>query len=135
MLYFWGMRLVPVLLAALLASLVVAFPAAAKDGVVAHLENPAVVQKPAGTMVSVVWTLRSGTRPFGASRVYVRLRGRAGKTTSAFATELSSGRFRARLGIPAGGTRSVVIGLEGWDVGANGTTRADEVFPIANDPL
>jgi len=109
--------------------------APAKEGVVAHLENPAMLRAPAGKTVSLVWTLRAGKQPFGASAIYVRLRGRIGTTTSADAAELAPGRYRARVVIPRGGARSIVIGLRGWVSDARGTRRADMFFPIDNDPL
>lgn len=100
----------------------------------ARLENPAVLRSPAGARVSLVWTLRAGKEPFGASGIYVRLRGRAGATTIADAAELGPGRFRARFVIPRGGVRSIAIGLRGWVSDARGTRRADMFFPITNDP-
>ena len=109
-----------------------AAPAAAKDGVVAHLANPQALTAPAGTPVVVVWTLRAGTQPFGARGIYVRLRGRT--TSTALAQELAPGRFRARVPIPSGGVRSIVIGLVGWRTDSHGTRRADWRFPIDNDP-
>jgi hypothetical protein len=81
----------------------------AKEGVIARLENPAVLRAPAGTSVSLVWTLRAGKEPFGASGIYVRLRDHGGKATIAEATELGPGRFRARFVIPRGGVQSIAI--------------------------
>jgi len=108
--------------------------ALAKEGVVAHLENPAALRAPAGTRITLVWTLRAGRQPFGASGMYVRLTGRAGTRTSALAAELAPGRYRARVRIPRGGVRAIAIGLQGWSSGPAGTKRADMFFPIANDP-
>jgi hypothetical protein len=127
------MRVVP-LLVTLLAALAVVSQAVAKDDVIARLENPSALRAPAGTTISVIWTLRVGKQAFGASGVYVRLRGRAGTTTSAYGVETARGRYRARLHVPAGGTRSIVIGLRGWRSDIHGTSRADVFFPIANDP-
>ena len=106
----------------------------AKEGVVAHLENPAVLRAPAGKTVSLTWTLRAGKGPFSAIGIYVRLRGRPGATTSARADELRPGRYRAHVRIPRGGVHAVAIGLIGWSSGPKGTRRADAFFPIANDP-
>jgi len=119
--------------ALLLVALACVAQAAAKEGVVAHLENPGVLRAAAGTKVLLLWTLRDAERhPFGASGIYVRLHGRT--TTSALATELSPGRFRARVAIPAGGVRSIVIALKAWRYDAQGTHRGDARFPIDNDP-
>jgi hypothetical protein len=107
--------------------------AAAKDGVVAHLENPGALRGAPGTKVTLVWKLRDADRhPFGASGIYVRLHGLS--TTSATATQIAPGRFRARVVIPRGGARSVAIALIGWSSGPQGTKRGDWRFPIDNDP-
>jgi hypothetical protein len=110
----------------------VASPALAKERVVAHLANPKVLQAPPGQRIVLVWTLRAGTEPFGARGIYVRLHGRT--TSTAPAKEVAPGRFSARLPIPAGGVRSVVIALVGRRTDSRGTRRADWRFPIDNDP-
>ena len=66
------------------------------------------------------------------SGIYVRLRGAV--TTTAAASEIRPGRFRARVTIPGGGVRSIVIALTGWTSGPQGTHRADMRFRIDNDP-
>jgi hypothetical protein len=129
----WNMRLAAALLLSV-AALAPAPLALAKEGVVARLENPTVLRAPGGTRVSLIWTLRAGRQPFGASGVYVRLTGRAGTRTTALAAELAPGRYRARILIPRGGVRAIAIGLQGWSSGPAGTKRADMFFPIANDP-
>ena len=118
-------------LVGLIAALVLAAGALAKDGVVARLANPNVLREPGGTKVALVWTLKAGNEPFGAEGIYVRLNG--GRETPA--NRLGPpGRFRARLTIPRGGVRSIVIALQGWRTDGNGTRRADWRFPIVNDP-
>ena len=119
-------------LAALMLGCAFATAAAAKDGVVAHLHNPAVLRAAPGAHVTLFWSLRDADKhPFGASGIYVRLRGLA--TTSAPAMQLAPGRFRANVTIPRGGVRSVVIALIGWSTGPQGTKRADLRFRIDND--
>ncbi len=126
-------RVALVLVAA--AAVATAPQALAKEGVVARLVNPAVLRAPAGQTVSLVWTLRAGKEPFGAQGIYVRLRGHAGTTTVAEAVEVARGRYRARVRIPRGGVRSIVIALRGWATDSRGSTRrADLRFPIVNDP-
>ena len=123
------------LAAVVLVAATLAAPAAlAKEGVVARLQNPATLRSPAGTRVALIWTLRAGKQQFGASGVYVRLRGRSGAVSTAFAATLGPGRYRARVVIPRGGVGSIAIGLEGWSSSPTGTHRADVSFPIANDP-
>lgn len=117
-------------LAVLLAALALVSAAGAKDGVVARLENPAVLRSAAGTKVTLLWTLRAGKEPFTAAGIYVRLNG----GREALATELQTGRFRARLTIPRGGAKTIVIALQGWRTDTRGTRRADWRFPIVNDP-
>ena len=117
-------------LVALVGALVLAVGAAAKDGVVAHLENPVALRYPPGAKITLIWTLRAGKQPVGGAGIYVRLNG----GREAPATTLGPGRFRARLTIPQGGVRSIVIALPGWRTDANGTRRADWRFPIVNDP-
>src|SRR5436190_17519529 len=112
------------------AVLACAVPALAKDGVVAHLANPQVLKAAPGTSVVLVWTLRAGAHPFGASGIYVRLHGT--RTTAALAEELAPGRYRARLLVPRGGVRSIVIALKAWRSDSRGTTRADWRLPIDN---
>src|SRR5207248_1120601 len=114
--------------ATVMVVLACAAQAAAKGDVVAHLQNPGVLRAPAGTRIALIWTLRAGGRPFGASGIYVRLHGTA--TTTGEATELAPGRFRARLVVPRGGVRSIVIALRAWSSGPQGTHRADWRLPI-----
>jgi hypothetical protein len=112
--------------------LALATQAFAKEGVVAHLANPNVLRAAPGRTIVVVWTLREGGQPFGAAGVYVRLRGAT--TTTAGAKQITPGRFRARVVVPRGGVRSIVIAPKGWRSDSQGTTRADWRFPIDNDP-
>jgi len=128
------MRFVGILLV-LVATVALVSQALAKEGVAARLENPSALHAPSGTRVMLAWTLRAGKQPFGASGVYVRLRGRSGITTTARASDLGKpGRYRAHVLIPRGGVRSIIIGLIGWTSGPHGTKRADMFFPITNDP-
>lgn len=127
------MRVALVVLIAV-AALALVSPVSAKEGVVARLENPAVLRAPSGKSVTLLWTLRAGKHPFGASGIYLRVRGRAGTTTVAEATEMKPGRFSARFVIPRGGVRSIAIGLRGWVSDPRGTRRSDLFFPIVNDP-
>jgi hypothetical protein len=130
----FGVRVSVALLLACGTALATVAQTTAKEGVVAHLENPAVLRAAAGRAMSLVWTLRVSKEPFSASGIYVRLRRPNGSATIAEATELRRGRYRARLVIPRGGVRSIAIALRGWVSDARGTRRADLVFPIENDP-
>jgi hypothetical protein len=122
------------LIASLLSALVFASEGLAKNGVVAHLENPGALLAPSGTTISLRWTLYEEKRGFGASGIYLRVRGAVGKKMTAYAVYTAPGHYRARVQIPNGGTRSIQIGLVGWNDGPRGKTRADAFFPIDNDP-
>jgi hypothetical protein len=121
-----------------LVALVVALPAAGKEGVQATLTTRVPLGATAGTTVRVAWTLSyrdaSGDRhPFGGEGIFLRLGGTSAATT-AFAHGVSGG-YAATVRVPAGGIRSIQIGIRGWSSGPNGTHRADELFPITNRPV
>jgi len=122
------------------AVLVGATPTAAKEGVVARVLTPIPRNAPAGTKLTVVWTLSSvedgRRRPFGAGGVFIRLFGSDGARSSrVYASELGRGRYRATAAVPRGGVRRVVIGLMGTSCDANDCRPAPKVFPIAGDPF
>jgi hypothetical protein len=117
-------------LGGLAAALVLAAGASAKDGVVARLENPVALSYPPGAKITLLWTLQAGNEPFSAGGIYVRLNG--GRENPA--TKLAAGRFRARLTVPRGGVRSIVIAVPAWASTPSGTRRADWRLPIVNDP-
>lgn len=127
---------------ALLAS-VAAWPAGAKDGVQATLTTPIPLDAAAGTRVRVGWRLysvdsRGKERPFGAGGVFVRLLSATGAEAEeglASVAPAETGGYEATVVVPEGGIRDVVIGLQGWTSGANGTRQADRLFPITNDPV
>jgi hypothetical protein len=106
-----------------------------------------------GERVRVAWTLaeaqlpglttpgRVAPRPFGASGVYIRVRGKAGAAPKTFAASSGpqtsqAGRYVAVVTVPAGGIAAIAIGLEGYrTLTGQAATRADVFFPIANDPF
>jgi hypothetical protein len=121
-------------LSVLAAALVLAAPAAAKDGVQARVTTAIPMDASPGDRLHVAWKLdvldRSATyTPFNAVGVFVRLRSASyGAPTIAFATPTAhpDGRYDATVTVPDGGIGSVEIGLRG-------TT--DVVFPLIGDPL
>ena len=140
------------LIAALGCALLAATPAAGKDGVRATLENPGQLsQAAAGERVRVAWTLGSAAqgpalatpgriapRGFGASGVYVRIRGASGAAPQVVSARPGSpaGRYVADVTIPEGGISSIAIGLEGYRyVRGQAPARADVLFAIDNDPF
>jgi hypothetical protein len=128
------------LVATAAVALSAALPATGKDGVKATLKRSMPLDAPAGTRLDVAWTLayvdeRGKRQKFGAGGLFVRLLSASGAPpVTAFARE-DHGIYRASAVVPEGGIGDVEFGLAGWQSGANGTRRADAIFPIANDPL
>jgi hypothetical protein len=149
-------RLQVLLIVGLACTLVAAASAYGKGDVRATLENPAQLQRAApGKRIRIAWALNEAPqlaslttpggvapRPFGASGVYIRVRGAAGATPKTFAASSSSGpgrqsgRYVADVTVPAGGITAIAIGLEGFrGLPGQASTRADIFFSIANDPF
>jgi hypothetical protein len=106
-----------------------AVPAAAKEGVRATLDEPVKLDARPGTTITVSWRLVDEKgQPFGASGIYLRVSrcGRAPLTVPA--TEHSAGRYSARVKVPKGGIRKLLVGLQGWRITPDRTTRADKYF-------
>jgi hypothetical protein len=120
------------------AALVAAAPAAAKEGVKATLTTPIPLDAVPGTPLKVGWTLafvEEGKRhAFGAGGVFARLRGPSGEASTGFSSR-TNGEFSATVTVPKGGIADVEIGLMGWRSDATGTHVAPAYFPITNDPL
>jgi len=118
----------------LAAALVLAAPAAAKDGVQAHVTTAIPTDASPGDRLHVAWKLDFLDRsarltPFNAVGVFVRLRSASnGAPTIAFATATAhtDGRYDATVTVPEGG-------IGGVDIGLRGST--DVVFPLLNDPF
>jgi hypothetical protein len=134
-------RLVAPLVVAV-AALAGALPAAAKQGVTATLHSAIPLGAPAGTHLTVRWTLAARDedgkrRPFSAEGLFVRLLSRTGAgATVGFASSAGlDGSRVATVVVPKGGIRDVQLGLRGFTSGATGVHNADVLFPISNDPL
>jgi hypothetical protein len=120
-----------------------ALPAAAKEDVEATLTSPVALDAPAGTELTIAWTLISvdanGRRqPFGANGVFVRLLSASGAPPEEGVAPVGSyetGEYEATVIVPAGGIRDIELGLQGWVSDVNGTRRSDLIFPITNDPI
>src|SRR5437899_12633260 len=115
---------------AVLGSLL-ALPAAAKEDVRATLDKPVRLGAPPGTTIRVTWHLvdRQG-RPFGASGLYLRVSRGTGGPLRMAATNRGRGGFAARVRMPKGGIRKLVVGLEGWQISGGHRRRADVLFPF-----
>src|SRR5262249_16889180 len=101
-----------------LAALVCTLPAAAKEGVTARLRSSLPLDAPAGTHLTVRWTLTArdedGTvRPFSAEGLFVRLLSKtgAGATVGLASGAGLDGSRTATVVVPNGGIRDVQLGL------------------------
>jgi hypothetical protein len=134
------MRNTLVLVVTAAAALLVVLPAAAKEGVEATLKTNIPLDAPAGTQLTIAWTLgfaddAGERRPFDAGGIFVRLASAAGGDAETAFASGDRGDYRASVVVPSGGIGDVAIGVMGWRHDANGTRRADSMFPITNDPL
>src|SRR4051794_12059727 len=128
------MRLAPQLVAALAASAVLALPATAKEGVRAKLDAPVRLDAASGKTIRVAWRLvDAGGHRFGASGIYLRV-SRCGRAPIDIPAAAASGRgaYSARVRVPQGGIRKLVVGLQGWRTIGARRERADAFF--AFDP-
>jgi hypothetical protein len=139
-----GLRRSALVLVALgAAALVTALPASAKEDVRATLTTGLPLDAPAGTQLTVAWSLFSvdengERRPFGANGVFVRLLSASGGASTEGVAPVgahAAGEYEATVAVPEGGIRAVEIGLAGWVGDAQGTRRSDLIFPITNDPI
>jgi hypothetical protein len=125
------------------AALITALPANAKDDVRATLTSPVPLDAPAGSLVTIAWTLfsvdeKGHPRPFGANGAFVRLLGHSGAASEEGVAALGAhltGEYETTVLVPEGGIRDIELGLQGWVSDPNGTRRSDVIFPIANDPI
>lgn len=136
-------RLALLLLVAGAWALFAALPAGAKEDVEATLMSGVPLDAPAGTRLTVSWSLFSvdengGREPFGANGVFVRLLSASGaQSEEAVASPgaYETGEYEATVTVPEGGIRDIELGLQGWVSDAAGTRRSDLTFPITNDPV
>lgn len=119
---------------ALLLAALAAPAAQAKEGAKAHLLAPLPAHAPAGSMITVRWSVdvpgTHGTpRPFGAIGMFVRILGRDGASTRATAQQ-SAPPYHVRIRVPAGGIRSIRFGLMGTSCGTSGCKPSPMIFPL-----
>lgn len=117
------------------AMAVLALPVSAKEGVVARVLTPIERDVTTGTKVVVVWRLyhvEDGKRiSFNAGAVFIRLFGPDdARSRRVYASQVEPGRYRARVGVPRGGVRRIVIGLMGTMCDQNGCRPSPRLFPI-----
>ena len=118
--------LLPVLIAAVA---LLAMPAAAKEGVRAKLDEPIRLDAAPGKRIKVAWRLVDEEgRPFGASGIYLRVSRCGRRPLTVPAAERSLGRYSARVKVPRGGIRKLLVGLRGWRIVGDQEERADRFF-------
>ena len=125
----------------LLAMILSAPPAGAKEGVKATIHTPVSASIEAGTRVHVMWTLtdEKNGRPFSACAVFIRLIGPTGEFNEAFAEcglSASQGNYDARPIVPVGGVVRIEIGIAGTMTDREGNSqRSDWLMPLTNNPI
>lgn len=106
-----------------------AMPAAAKEGVRAKLDEPVRLGTAPGEKIKVTWHLVDEEgRPFGASGIYLRVSRCGRRPLTVPATERSLGSYSARVKVPRGGIRKLLVGLRGWRIIGDQRKRADKFF-------
>lgn len=125
------MRRVQLIAAVLAGSSLLGAPATAKEGVRAKLEAPVAMDTAPGKTVRVAWRLVDADgRPFGGGGIYLRVSRCANGPLKIRASERGSGRYSARVKVPKGGMRRLVVGLPGWRIIGEYKERADRLFPF-----
>lgn len=132
------MRLAIVIVAVAVAALAAVALAPAKEGARARLTTKLPLGAAPGTTIHVRWTVDTpdgkGSRPFGASRMFVRLLSRTGAAATiglAGGTAHADGRYAAEVRVPAGGIGGIRMGLRG----RNDRGTGDLLFHLENDPF
>ena len=131
----------------LLASLVVAGPVQAKEGMQARLDAPILADTPPGTTIEVGWTAVVPTGegnavvPFTGAPVFIALRspgaGEPGQVVFGEESPSGSGHYVASITIPAGGIApdGVTIGLRGESCVDGACSRSDLPFELVGAVL
>jgi hypothetical protein len=104
----------------------------------ATLDKPVRLGTAPGTRITVAFHLADDKgRPFGASGIYLRVSRCGRRPLRVLATGRSRGRYSARVKVPKGGIRKLLVGLEGWQIVGDKQKRADRFFqfdpPLARD--
>ncbi len=123
------MVVVRVLAVTLVAVALLAAPSAAKNGVRAKLDRPVRLDTAPGHSVRVAWHLvDQDGRPFRASGIYLRV-SRCGRPPLRVPAVAHGDGYTARVTVPRGGIRKLLVGLPGWRyVAGKPKVRADAIF-------
>jgi hypothetical protein len=119
----------PRLIAMLVAvGTLLAVPAAAKQGMRAKLDQPVRIDAAPGKTIRVAWHLvDEHARASGASRIYLRV-SRCGHRPMRIPATEHAGGYSARVTVPKGGIRKLLVGLVGWRMIGQRRERADAFF-------
>jgi hypothetical protein len=123
------MRRTSVLVGTIAVATSLAVPAAAKEGVRAKLDKPVRLDAAPGKTLHIAWHLIDAKgRPFGASGIYLRVSRCGRRPLRIPATARGHGGFSARVKVPKGGIRKLLVGLKGYRITGARTVRADVFF-------
>ena len=107
----------------------VATPAGAKRGVRAKLDAPVRLEAATGQTINVQWRLvDEHGDAFGASGIYLRVSRCGARPMVVSATARRGGHYAARVTVPRGGIRKLLVGLKGWRITGGRRERADAFF-------
>jgi hypothetical protein len=123
------MRAAPLLTGLLAAGALLASSATAKDGVRAKLDNDVRLNAAPGRTIRVAWHLVDAHgRRFRPSGIYLRVSRCGHKPLRIPATARPSGGYAARVKVPKGGIRKLLVGLKGVRIIGERRERADLFF-------
>jgi hypothetical protein len=128
-------RVTRVLASGVLACLVIAPTAVAKEAMEAWLATPIPADARPGDTVTLFLTVNqvtaAGSHPLRGSEVFFRLYGPSGDVSEASGTEMRTrGTYEVRITVPDGGAARAEFGVHGTRVDANGIASAsDLVWP------
>jgi hypothetical protein len=123
------MRRTSVLVGTIAVATSLAVPAAAKEGVRAKLDKPVRLDAAPGKTLRIAWHLIDAKgRPFGASGIYLRVSRCGRRPLRIPATARVHSGFSARVKVPKGGIRKLLVGLKGYRITGARTVRADVFF-------
>ena len=115
-----------------------AIASAKGEDAVVTLDAPLPVDAPPGSTVRIAWSVDiatdSGSLPFNAEGVFVRLAPASGEPVHITARQDRPGHYVATVQVPAGGLGKVLFGLRGQACTADGACApSDEYFRVGSE--
>jgi hypothetical protein len=106
-----------------------ATPVSAKEGVRARLDEPVRLDAAPGKTIRVSWRLVDAKGGgFGAGGIYLRVSRCGKRPLNIPATVRPRHGYSARVKVPKGGIRKLLVGLKGWRIIGDRKERADMYF-------